>query len=240
MVCVDEVAASGGYMMAAVADHIAVSPFAVLGSVGVISSLPNFAERMEREGISWEDVTAGKYKRTMTPYKRNTDEEREKVQEDVNEVLKLFKSFLKTHRPSLDVDSIATGETWLGSDALKRGLCDQIITSDDMLLSCRKEGKDIYSVKYSPAPKRSGSLFSLSEDGSMSVDFTTVRSFLQKQIWDSLNQQTGARGLPFGSGVTTTIPTAANGIALKTQPSTSLPVMARTLAVDASIHSDAL
>jgi ClpP class serine protease len=50
-VCVDEVAASGGYLMACVADHIVASPFAMMGSIGVISTMPNFYERLKREGV---------------------------------------------------------------------------------------------------------------------------------------------------------------------------------------------
>ncbi len=108
-ICVDEVAASGGYMMAAVADKIVASPFAILGSVGVISTVPNFSSRLAREGIEVEDVTAGKYKRTLTPYKKATNEDRAKMKSDIEDVFVLFRDFLKRQRPTLDVDKIATG-----------------------------------------------------------------------------------------------------------------------------------
>ncbi len=163
MVCVDQVAASGGYMMAAVADEIVISPFAVLGSVGVIATVPNFSERMEREGVVVEDVTAGKYKRTMTPYKKTTEEDREKTQEDINTIFNQFKQHLKTSRPALDIESIATGETWLGQEALDRNLCDRLCTADDVLIEYMKEGACVYSITYTPRkPKKE----------SISIDFT--------------------------------------------------------------------
>lgn len=138
-ICVDEVAASGGYMMAAVADRIISSPFAVVGSVGVVSSMPNFSERLQREGVSFEEVTAGKYKRTLTPYKKANEEDRRKVKEDVEVILRQFKSFIKTNRPKLDVDKIATGETWQGEEALKIGLVDELATGEKYISQLRDQ-----------------------------------------------------------------------------------------------------
>jgi hypothetical protein len=175
-VCVDQVAASGGYLMAAVAgwiakpspplshshslslplDEIVASPFALLGSIGVIATMPNFSERLQREGVSVEDVTAGRYKRTLTPYKKPTDADRLKLQDDINNVLvgthcnvhctlfpylafflAVFKDYLKRNRPKMDVDQLATGETWYGPDALRLGLVDRLATSDDVsLIAC--------------------------------------------------------------------------------------------------------
>jgi signal peptide peptidase SppA len=138
-ICVDEVAASGGYMMASVADRIIAAPFAVVGSVGVIATIPNFAERLQREGVAVEDITAGKYKRTLTPYKKTNEEDRRKMKEDVEVILRHFKSFLKSNRPKLDVDKVATGETWSGEDAVKLGLVDQLRTSEKHVLQLRDE-----------------------------------------------------------------------------------------------------
>jgi hypothetical protein len=59
-IAVEQVAASGGYMMACIADRIVASPFAVLGSIGVISDIPNVYERLKSEGIEFQTVTAGK------------------------------------------------------------------------------------------------------------------------------------------------------------------------------------
>lgn len=145
-VCIDEVAASGGYMMAAVADYIIASPFAVVGSVGVIATIPNFSERLQREGVVVEDVTAGKYKRTMTPYKKPNNEDRVKMKDDIEHVLVLFKAFLKQNRPRLNVDAIATGETWQGPDALRLGLVDELRTTDSYLSDLYNSGHEVLTV----------------------------------------------------------------------------------------------
>jgi ClpP class serine protease len=140
------VAASGGYMMACVADKIVASPFAILGSVGVVASMLNFSSRMEREGLMMEDVTAGKYKRTMTPYKKPNSEDRAKVKSDVEGILELFKDFVKKQRPQLDIDKIATGEIWYGPKAKEVGLVDELRTIDEILTTLREDGADIYKV----------------------------------------------------------------------------------------------
>eukprot|EP00981_Chlorochromonas_danica_P012849 scaffold5486_cov282-Ochromonas_danica.AAC.2 len=149
-VVVDEVAASGGYLMAAVADKIYCSPFTVIGSIGVIVTVPNVTERLTREGITVEDVTAGKFKRTLTPYKKPTNEDRTKVKEDAEGILTLFKAYLKQYRPQLDVDKLATGETWHGPQALALGLVDGIKTYDDLLLDYVEERKEVYHLTVKP------------------------------------------------------------------------------------------
>ena len=166
-VTIDEVAASGGYLMACVADKIIASPFAVLGSIGVVATIPNFSERLQREGVVVEDVTAGKYKRTLTPYKKPREEDRAKMKSDVENILVIFKSFVKQHRPQLDIENIATGETWHGPDALKLGLVDELSTSDELLLQLRKQGADIYSVGLKASQPRFSDL--MDEDASGSV-----------------------------------------------------------------------
>jgi len=147
-ICVEEVAASGGYMMACAADHLVASPFAVLGSIGVIADIPNVYDRLKREGVEFQTVTAGKYKRTLTPTKKPTREDFVKTQAGVQEVLDLFKSFVKDQRPSLDIDDVATGETWYGQAAIDKGLCDEIITFDDLVLRKLKAGADVYGLRY--------------------------------------------------------------------------------------------
>ncbi|UNU73502.1 protease SohB [Moraxella nasovis] len=134
-VCVDKIAASGGYMMACVADTIIASDFSVIGSVGVVSQLPNFHELMKKHDIGFEMFTAGEYKRTVTIFGENTDEDRAKYQEDLERIHVLFQDFVGKHRPKLDVKKIATGDYWFGPDALALGLIDEIGTSDAYILS---------------------------------------------------------------------------------------------------------
>lgn len=148
-ICVEQVAASGGYMMACCADRLISSPFAVLGSIGVITQQPNVYDRLKKEGVEFLTVTAGKYKRTLTPFKKPTEEDFDKTKEDLEAIWTLFKDFVKEQRPKLDVSLVATGETWFGKDALERNLVDELKTTDDVLLEYLDEGRDIYSVKYS-------------------------------------------------------------------------------------------
>jgi serine protease SohB len=146
-VAVDKVAASGGYLMACVADHILAAPFAILGSIGVIVQLPNFHRLLEDKGVDFELLTAGKYKRTLTLFGKNTDEGREKLAEELEEVHALFKRQIAEHRPSVDLDQVATGEHWYGIRALELKLCDSLGTSDDYLRTLA-ETADLYSVAY--------------------------------------------------------------------------------------------
>ena len=127
-------------MMACCADRLVASPFAVLGSIGVISEIPNVYERLKKEGVEFQTVTAGKFKRTLTPTKKVDPADEKKLKQDIEQILKLFKTFVATNRPSVDIEKIATGETWFGADALKRGLCDELRTTDDVLLDRPEEG----------------------------------------------------------------------------------------------------
>mmetsp|Transcript_32537 Transcript_32537/g.52333 ORF Transcript_32537/g.52333 Transcript_32537/m.52333 type:complete len:524 (+) Transcript_32537:124-1695(+) len=150
-VAIDQVAASGGYLMACTASRIICSPFAVIGSIGVIQEIPVVFERLKREGIKFETTTAGKYKRTLTPTKEPTDEDRKKNQEDLQDVLKVFKEFVLTSRPSIDIERVATGETWLGPLAKDQGLVDELLTSDALLLGYIREGRQVLEVTYTKA-----------------------------------------------------------------------------------------
>lgn len=131
---VDKVAASGGYMMACVADRIVAAPFSIIGSIGVVAQIPNFNRLLKRNDIDVELHTAGQYKRTLTLFGENTEEGREKFQEDLNETHVLFKDFVHEMRPSLNIDNVATGEHWYGRQALDLGLIDEIGTSDDLII----------------------------------------------------------------------------------------------------------
>ncbi len=134
-VAVDEVAASGGYLMACVANKIVAAPFAILGSIGVVAQLPNFHRLLEKYDIDYEQFTAGKYKRTVTMFGENTEEGREKFKEELEDIHVIFKEYVSKHRPQMDIEKIATGEHWLGTQALTLNLVDELQTSDAYLLS---------------------------------------------------------------------------------------------------------
>ncbi|EKM6457472.1 protease SohB [Cronobacter dublinensis] len=146
-VAVDKVAASGGYMMACVANNIVAAPFAIIGSIGVVAQIPNFNRLLKRNDIDIELHTAGQYKRTLTLLGENTEEGREKFREDLNETHQLFKEFVHSMRPSLDIDAVATGEHWYGMQAQEKGLVDEISTSDDLIIA-RMQERDVVSLRY--------------------------------------------------------------------------------------------
>lgn len=148
-VIVDKVAASGGYLMACVANQIIAAPFAIIGSIGVVAQLPNFHRLLEKHNIDYELMTAGEYKRTLTLFGKNTEKGREKFKEEIEDVHRLFKRFIVANRPQVNIDEVATGEHWYGSEAIHLKLIDQISTSDDYLLKA-SETADIYKVCYIP------------------------------------------------------------------------------------------
>ncbi|CDF83361.1 putative protease sohB [Pseudomonas knackmussii B13] len=146
-VCVDKVAASGGYMMACIGERILSAPFAILGSIGVVAQLPNVHRLLKKHDVDFEVLTAGEYKRTLTVFGENTDKGREKFQEDLETTHELFKSFVAHYRPKLAIDEIATGEVWLGQAALGRKLVDELKTSDEYLAE-RARDADVYHLQY--------------------------------------------------------------------------------------------
>lgn len=146
-VAIDKMAASGGYMMAAVADHIVAAPFAIVGSIGVVTQMPNFHQFLKQKHIDFEQITAGEYKRTLSLFGENTDKGREKVQQEVNEMLDLFKAHIHHFRPQVNMDQVATGEHWLAQQAAQYGLVDALGTSDDLLLTAAKTHQ-LHEVTY--------------------------------------------------------------------------------------------
>ncbi len=146
-VAVDKVAASGGYLMAAVANRILAAPFAVIGSIGVVAQLPNFHRWLSRHDIDFELHTAGDHKRTLSLFGENTPAGRAKLREQLNATHAQFKTFVQNYRPQLDIDTVATGEYWHGEQALALGLVDELTTSDDYLLAAHAEA-DLFKVSW--------------------------------------------------------------------------------------------
>ena len=146
-VCIDKVAASGGYMMACLADRVVAAPFAIVGSIGVVAQLPNFNKLLKKNDVDFEMFTAGEYKRTVTMFGENTDKARAKFQSDLNDTHVLFKQHVKQFRPRVDIDAVATGDIWYGQQALDQKLIDEVGTSDDYLVSAC-ERADVYTVAY--------------------------------------------------------------------------------------------
>lgn len=150
-ICVDKIAASGGYMMACVADKIIAAPFAVIGSIGVVSQIPNFNKWLKKHDIDYEMFTAGEYKRTVTIFGENDDDDRAKYKEELEQTHKLFKHFVNTYRPQLDLEKVANGEHWYGEDALHLNLVDELMTSDSYLLQLMEQ-HEVYALQSRQKP----------------------------------------------------------------------------------------
>lgn len=146
-VTVDKVAASGGYMMACVGNKILSAPFAITGSIGVIIQMPNFNRLLKDNHIDFEQMTAGEYKRTISLFGENTKEGKAKMQESIEETHHLFKNFITTNRPQVDIEKVSTGEHWFGEDAIKLKLVDELKTSDDYLLELSQHA-NLFEVRY--------------------------------------------------------------------------------------------
>jgi len=149
---VDRVAASGGYLMAAVANRILAAPFAVIGSIGVVAQIPNLHRLLKKNDVDVEVLTAGKYKRTLTLLGENTDEGREKFREELEDVHALFQEFVAENRPELDIEAVATGEAWYGKRALELKLVDGLATSDEYLIELC-ETRDVFEVTWEETKK---------------------------------------------------------------------------------------
>lgn len=145
--CVDKVAASGGYMMACVADKIVASPFAVVGSIGVVAQLPNFHRLLKKHDVDYEILTAGEYKRTLTVFGENTEKGREKFLDDLQDTHALFKQYVSERRPAVAIDKVATGDVWFGQRALEVALVDELMTSDQYLIEACATA-DVYKVSF--------------------------------------------------------------------------------------------
>ncbi|AWV85841.1 protease SohB [Acinetobacter radioresistens] len=144
-ICVDKVAASGGYMMACIANEIITAPFAVVGSIGVVAQVPNFNRLLKEHNVDFELYTAGEYKRTVTMFGENTPEGKAKFEQELQQTHALFKHFVEKYRPKLNVEKVATGEHWYGQDALDLNLVDELKTSDEYLLSALPQ-HDVYVI----------------------------------------------------------------------------------------------
>lgn len=147
-IAVDKIAASGGYMMACVADHVLAAPFAIVGSIGVLAQIPNFHRWLDKHNIDFEQITAGKYKRTLTMFGKNDTAGRAKMTADIEQVHQLFQAFIKEYRPQLDMSQVATGEYWYGSQALDLKLVDELITAEDWLLKAHQQQQKLYQVSF--------------------------------------------------------------------------------------------
>ncbi|WP_420597936.1 protease SohB [Neptuniibacter sp.] len=181
-ICVDRVAASGGYMMACLADKLLAAPFAIVGSIGVIAQLPNFHRLLKKNDVDYEVLTAGEYKRTLTMFGENTDKGREKFVEELEETHVLFKNFVKEYRDQVDIEKVATGEIWFGKQALEVNLVDELVTSDEYLMDAA-ENADICVVRYEEKKSLQDKLSEFTVDSSDKVLTRWWSRLTQPKTW---------------------------------------------------------
>lgn len=180
-ICVDKVAASGGYLMACVAHQIIASPFAILGSIGVVAQVPNFNRLLRKHDVDFKEYTAGDYKRTVSVFGEITEKGEAKFREQLEVTHVLFKGFVSKYRPQLDMSKVATGEYWYGQTALELNLVDKIQTSDDYILNKTKTHK-VLKVSFEKKPTLSDKLSdALSKSVSLTIDKLTYNLANKKQ-----------------------------------------------------------
>tara|TARA_B100000809_G_C15079226_1_gene509020 strand:+ start:427 stop:1455 length:1029 start_codon:yes stop_codon:yes gene_type:complete len=177
-VCIDKVAASGGYLMSCVATKIVAAPWALVGSIGVIAQMPNIHKLLKKNLVDFEMHTAGEFKRTLTVFGENTEEGRSKFKSELEDLHLIFKDFVKENRPEIDTNIVATGEVWQGEKALNVGLIDEIGTSDDYLVKLSKKFK-LFEIEY--VEKKN-----LSERFAFAAEIFINKTVLK--IYDSLNK----------------------------------------------------
>lgn len=178
-ICVDKIAASGGYMMASIADKIISAPFAIIGSIGVVAALPNFNKLLRKHEVDYLEITAGEYKRTLTPLGEITESGKKKFKEQIEDVHELFKDHVKRFRPQANIEEVATGEYWYGSQAKDLKLIDEIGTSDDYILNAR-ENFTVFEIK---SAKKKSFREKLSE--TISITSQSVIDRLWEKVWTS-------------------------------------------------------
>lgn len=181
-VAVDKVAASGGYMMACVANKIVAAPFAVMGSIGVIAQLPNFHRLLKKNDIDFEMFTAGDFKRTVTMFGENTDKGRKKFRDELEDTHELFKEFVKSNREIVDIDKVATGEVWFGQRALDVKLVDSLETSDDYI-QARLESHGVFTLRYVPKKNWQQKL-GIATENAMERSFLKLWQRATQRPWD--------------------------------------------------------
>ena len=178
-ICVDEIAASGGYMMACMANHITAAPFALVGSIGVVAEVPNVHRLLKKHSIDVEVLTAGEHKRSLTIMGENTRKGRDKFVEDLQQTHGLFKAWVKQQRPQLDLDQVANGDVWYGQQAIDMGLVDAVGTSDEVLQEAVKQS-DVLLIEY-VAKKTIGEKFGIAAAASLTLFGSRMWSKVRRQ-----------------------------------------------------------
>lgn len=157
IVSMGDVAASGGYYIAAPATFIFAEPSTITGSIGVFGMYPNAQKLLnDKLGITTDTVKLGRYSDLGNASRPFTEDEKKIVQQFIEKVYDDFISRVAEGRKKqkADVDSIAQGRVWAANDALNLGLVDKIGSLDDAIkLAAEKAGVSSYHITRMPAMK---------------------------------------------------------------------------------------
>ncbi|MDF2519191.1 MAG: protease [Sphingobacterium sp.] len=156
MVSMGDVAASGGYYIAAAADSIFAEPTTITGSIGVFGVIPNFQNLMNNKiGVHYDGVKTGKFADLMTTFDRPlTAEERDIIQREVDKVYATFTKVVSEGRkmPVANVDSIGQGRVWTGTQGVSNKLVDRLGNLDAAIQAAAKKANlNKYKVAQYPS-----------------------------------------------------------------------------------------
>ena len=149
IVFAEDVAASGGYLIACAGDEIYANSSSIVGSIGVISASFGFQDAIKKIGVQRRVYTAGKNKSTLDPFKEEKEEDIERIKKLQLELHSDFIEVVKKSRGAKlkdpEKNNTFTGEFWSGSASIKLGLIDGIGNAEQILRE--KFGEDIVIKK---------------------------------------------------------------------------------------------
>lgn len=148
---IGDMGASGGYMIAAATNYLIASPMSDVGSIGVTMSYVENSKQNEDSGLTYVQLTTGKFKDSGTPERAITDEEREMFQKDLNLVHNEFVNMVATYRnkPVEDIKKLADGSSMVGVRALENGLVDKLGGRAEAKEALAKIlGKDVSDISF--------------------------------------------------------------------------------------------
>jgi len=118
-----------------------------------VAGIPNVHRLLKKFDVDYDVMTAGDHKRTLTVLGENTEEGREKFMEQIEDVHLLFQEFVSSNRPVVNIDEVSTGEAWYGERAKAINLVDDLMTSDEYIVSRCNEA-EVYEVRWVQPPKK--------------------------------------------------------------------------------------
>jgi serine protease SohB len=154
---IDQVGASGGYLMVLPAEKIIVGELSLIGSVGVVSLVINVHDALQRWGVRPFEVTAGEYKRTLSPFSEVTPEKERAFAEELAQIHDAFRHIVTEWRPSVD-EALLNGRAWIGRQAVEAKLADEVGNSNEYLLKLNESTPLLYIHTVEPGSRGLASL----------------------------------------------------------------------------------